>query len=93
MGGFALDKQESDYDPTEEIEDSDCEKDFDNVNTKEDDELEDFDEEQAIKDDREALKELRGQLRQDRRSYASRMVAVWIFQVAFSMLILVEAFK
>ena len=68
-------------------------KDFDNVNTKEDDELEDFDEEQAIKDDREALKELRGQLRQDRRSYASRMVAVWIFQVAFSMLILVEAFK
>ena len=93
MVGIAEDKQESDYDPTEEIEDSDCEKEFDNVNTKEDDELEDFDEEQAIKDDHENLKELRGQLRQDRRSYASRMVAVWIFQVAFSMLILVEAVK
>jgi len=62
-----------------ELEDSDGEQEFGNCNSKKHEPEDDFDEEQAIKDDHEELDAIRGQLRQDRRSYASRMVAVWIF--------------
>ena len=43
-------------------------------------------------DEGDDLEKMRGQLRYDRRNYASRLIAVWIFQVSFSILILREAF-
>lgn len=57
---------------------------------------EEKDTEEAEKDAEEKqdaeLADMRGQLRYDRRNYASRLIACWIFQVIFSILILSEAF-
>ena len=40
-----------------------------------------------------SIEQIRRQLKYDRRNYASRLVAVWIFQVSFSVLILREAYR
>lgn len=89
------DEQEDDsvpYDPTDKLDDSECEEEFGNENPSHlEAGDEEYDEEQVLEDSKKELEEIRVQLRQDRRSYASRMVAVWIFQVVFSMLILFEA--
>ena len=73
-----------------EAEEEDLDFDLEKLVEESDNEKEMLEEEEEEPD--AELELMRGQLRYDRRNYASRLIAVWIFQVSFSILILREAF-